>query len=302
MTRTRLISATASALLSSSSQVACCADARRAHHALLPGRRDGEPVAGGQRPRGAEHDAARLLLDDGGVLAGGVLRAGVERGLPERHRLGQGDARLGLIDREGPAGAGGVPIELVVVGEEADLPVGAVADDVFVPAGAERPIGAADADADAVAQPFGDPIFRGAVARDRLDVEPHLDPRAVPAPVDGRKIAQDAAADLPAFRLHGDRLGDRKVAVALDRDVADEAQDALDRAGGRKRSQQHNERKRDAGDRDHGLPPGNATCGAAASPRSSSSKNGSSLNPRRRASSTSGNDWMLMFRLRTAPL
>ena len=231
-----------------------------------------------------------------------ALRAGVERGLPERHRLRQGDARLGLIDREGPAGAGRVPVELVVIGEEADLPGGAVADHVFVPPGAEQPIGAADAHAHAVAQPFGDPILRSAVAGDRLNVESDLDPGAVAAPVAGRKIAQDAATDVAAFGLDGNGLGDRKVAVALDRDVADEAQDALDRAGGREPRQQHDECKRDAGHRRHDLAPGNATCGAAASPRSSSSKNGSSLKPRRCATSTSGNDWILMFRLRTAPL
>ena len=176
--------------------------AGRAHQALRPGHGDGQPVARGQRLGGAEHDAARTLLDDGGVLSARALRPGVERRLPQRNRLGQCDARLGLIDGEGPAGAGGVPIELVVVEEEADLPRGAIGDDVFVPAGAEKAIGTADADPDAVAQSFRGPVFRGAVAGDGTDLEADLDARAVLAGVGGRKIPQDAAADLVAFGLH----------------------------------------------------------------------------------------------------
>ena len=135
-----------------------------------------------------------------------------------------------------------------------------------------------------------------------LDVEPDFHARAVSARIAGGKIAQDAAADVIALRLHGDRFGDDEVAVALDLHVADEAQDALGGAGRANRREQQTKRERNAEDCAHGLLPANATCGAAASLRSPSSKNGSSLNPRARARSTSGNDWMLVFRLRTVPL
>src|SRR5262249_30062656 len=117
-----------------------------------------------------------------------------------------------------------------------------------------------------------------------------------------RKVTQESVTDVASFRLHRDRLGDGKVAAALDRHVADEIENALGRASGAKRGQQENERRGDAGEDRHGLPPGKTTCGAAAWARSSSSKNGSSWKPSGRATSTPGNDWMLMLRLRTAPL
>src|SRR5262249_20795567 len=124
----------------------------RRDHTLLPGGRDGESAFRRQRSRGAEYDVAGTLLDDGRVLPAPALRTGGERGLPERHRRRPGDARLGLIDGKGPAGAGGVPVELVVIGEEADLATGAVTNHVFVPAVADQPVGAADAQAHAVAE------------------------------------------------------------------------------------------------------------------------------------------------------
>ncbi len=66
--------------------------------------------------------------------------------------------------------------------------------------------------------------------------------------------------------------------------------------------QQENDCERQASDRGYGLPPGNAICGASASARESSSKYGSSLKPSVRATRTSGNDWVAMFKLRAAPL
>ncbi len=74
-----------------------------------------------------------------------ALRTGVDRALPDRHSFRQRDARLGDVDREGPAGAGRVPVKLVMVLEEADLPRGAIFDLVNVRTGVERDAGAADA-------------------------------------------------------------------------------------------------------------------------------------------------------------
>src|SRR5262249_46495875 len=134
------------------------------------------------------------------------------------------------------------------------------------------------------------------------DVEIDHHAGAVAAPIGGGKIAQDATADLIALGLHRDRLGDGEVAVLLDGHVADEAQDALDRSGGIERGESERNCQRDASQRGHDLPAGNETCGAAACARSSSSKNGSFLKPRIFAMISFGNDWMLMLRLRTAPL
>ena len=94
-----------------------------------------------------------------------------------------------------------------------------------------------------------------------------------------------------------------EIAVALDRDVADEIEDAFLGGGRTERRDEDQERQKQGSDRDHALAPGKVICGAAPCvARSSSSKNGSSLNPNGRATSTSGNDWMLMLRLRTVPL
>src|SRR5262249_38111978 len=132
--------------------------------ALLPRRCDAQAVARRQRSRRAKHDTAELLLHDRGVFAARALWAGIERGLLERHIGRQRDARLGLIDREGPAGAGRVPVELVVVGEESDLARGAIFDDVFMRAEAQRAVGAADANAHAIRHALGGPGLRRSVA------------------------------------------------------------------------------------------------------------------------------------------
>src|SRR5262245_7521489 len=243
---------------------------------------------------------ARALFDHAGVAAVGVLRAGIERTLPKWHGLRQRDARLGPIDGEIPAIAGGVPVELVEILEEADLPRGDILDHVVVAASVENAVGAADPHAYAIVQVLKCKVFGIAIARDGQHLKAHDDLTAVaPAMIGGREVAKDATADLVSFRLHRDRLGDGEIAIALDGRVADKIENPLDRACGRKRREQNNERNRNA--RHHDFPP-SETVGAAACERSSSSKNGSSRKPNGRASSTPGNCWMPMLRLRTAPL
>src|SRR5262249_8967909 len=158
---------------------------------------------------------------------------GIERGLAEWHAFRQRDARLGLLNCKSPAGAGRVPVKLVVVGEKSDLPVGAIADYVSVLAVGEQAVCAADTDAHAVRQRLGDEGLRRTVAGDGLDVEADLDARTVARAILGRKIPQDAATNLVPFRFDTDSLGHRKLAVALDCGIADELQNALDRTGGR---------------------------------------------------------------------
>ncbi|HEY6258549.1 MAG TPA: hypothetical protein VIY51_22430 [Xanthobacteraceae bacterium] len=187
------------------------------------------PAKAGRRRGGAEHDPARRLFDHGGVLAGRALRAGIERLLREGDGVGQRDARLGHVDREGPAGAGRVPIELVEFLEIADLARGAIFDDIFVRPGLERDVGASDAHTHAVRKLLGGEGFAFAVAGDRLNIEADHDAPPAGAGIGGWKIAQDAAADLVAFGLDHDSLGDLQIAAALDRHVADEAENALGR-------------------------------------------------------------------------
>ena len=217
---------------------------RLQHHALGKARRDGQPVGDRHRPCGAEYDAAGLLLDDCCVLAGRTLRAGVERGLLELDLIRQIDPRLRDLDRKRPAVAGGVPVKLVVTVEEADLPRGAVADDIFMQAGVDAPAGAADPHAHAVRHLLGGELLDGAVARHRLDIETDLDPRAVGAPIGGGKVAQDAAIDLAAFGPDLNGLGHQQIAIALHVNVADETRDALLGRGGQKRRNKDKECKK----------------------------------------------------------
>src|SRR5262249_39311913 len=171
---------------------------------------------------------------------------------------------------------------------------------VFMPAGVEKAVGAADSHAHAIVLILERIVLGIAIASDREHLEAHDHLAAIATPmVGGGKITIDAAANLLAFRLHRDGLGDGEIAVALDPHVADEIENTLDRAGRHDHRQYRKERDRDA--RRHGLPP-SETCGAAACDRSSSSKNGCSRKPNGRASSTPGNDSMPMLRLRTAPL
>ena len=58
----------------------------------------------------------------------------------------------GSVDREIPAVAGDVPVELVIAVEPADHPGRAVADGIVMLADGHDLVGAADADADAVGQ------------------------------------------------------------------------------------------------------------------------------------------------------
>ncbi len=243
----------------------------------------------------------KSLLDDPCVLALRALRPGVKGGLREGDRLRQRDARLGDIDAEGPPRSGGIPVEFVEGLEEADLACGPVADDIGMRARGQQPFGAADADAHAVGQTLSAVGLVAAVAADGQHIEADGDATAVARGVDGREVAQDAAADFPSLRLHADGLGHAQVAVTLHLRIADEVKDALDRLRRRRRSGEEDGREGGANKRDHAGGLSKATCGAARSP-SSISKNSASENPSGRAISTLGKDWIAMLRLRTLPL
>src|SRR4051812_27876758 len=111
-----------------------------------------------------------------------------------------------------------------MVGEEADLPAGAIGDLVLVPPRREHDAGIADADPRAVGQGFDARRLRTAIARHAHDTErhAHLVPCAIT--VARRKVAQDAAPDLAPLRLHCDALGDEELAARLYGDRAVEIQ------------------------------------------------------------------------------
>jgi len=61
---------------------------------------------------------AGALLDDLGVVSVGALRAGVNRVPGEGDGLRQRNARLGAVDPEIPACAGGIPVQLIEVAKK----------------------------------------------------------------------------------------------------------------------------------------------------------------------------------------
>src|SRR5712691_11352558 len=120
--------------------------------------------------RGAEHNQSGPLLDNLGVPAMRVLRAGVESRLPERDAFGQFYAHLGHVDGEGPAGAGGVPIKFVEGRVEAELARGVIGDDVRMRTAIEQKVRIADPDSHAVAKTLGRELLRRTVAGDGADL------------------------------------------------------------------------------------------------------------------------------------
>ena len=105
-----------------------------------------------------------------------------------------------------------------------------------------------------------------------------------------------------AFGTHRDGLGDQEIAVGLDVDVADKAQDAL--IGMRRcqrRTKQQGERNRDALQIGHDQAPERLTVGAAFD-AASVWKKCSSYMPAACAITTSGKVWIAMLKSRTVPL
>ena len=104
------------------------------HHALGPGHRHGQALPGGQRPGGLEDNEVVAGLH-GKIVAPVSLITGVGRGLQDFGPGGQLDDGFGPVDGKGPAVAGDVPVELVKVLEEPQLPVDPVPDGVGVDPG-----------------------------------------------------------------------------------------------------------------------------------------------------------------------
>src|SRR4029453_8948370 len=112
----------------------------------------------------------------------------------------QVDERLGTFDREWPGVAGDVPIELVEIIEEADLPGRAIDDQVGVPAALDDDVGGAYAHALAIRDAFDNVGFGSSVALDLLDIESHADAVSHAVSVVGRDVAEDAALDVVVLR------------------------------------------------------------------------------------------------------
>ena len=225
-----------------------------------------------------------------------------------------------MFDDEIPAGADGVPVQLIMVGEEADLPIGAISQGVGVVGGHLQEGIIAEIDALAVGLVLDEPRLRLAVAAQALDREINHHGVAIAVPITGRKIAIDAAPNLDAGRMDTDGFGDVEAVVGIDLDVDVVGEDALRTgigqgcdatleflrildvaevdADGRlvvlclrecTRRQQGNETKQQQGN--VAFHRRNSTVGAIWLP-DSAWKNSESRNPKPRAMSRSGKRWM----------
>ena len=165
--------------------------------------------------------------------------------LDDAGTLRQGDRHPCHIDRKVPAIAGYVPVELVILLEEADLPRGAIADLVAVRRVLEEDVLAADPDARAVAERFEGIGLSPPVALHVEDVEADDHPLAIPVRIGRREVTEDAVPDLVAFGIDGDRLGDVDRGIGVHRHVADEALDALlgQRRGGQRQAEDQEGKK-----------------------------------------------------------
>jgi hypothetical protein len=109
-----------------------------------------------------------------------------------------------MLNGKRPAVAGDVPPQPVMVLEKAQLPVGGIADAVFVQARWQRPIGVAYVQANAICMFFRVPGLVAAIALHGYHGEVHAVVIAQRVFVVSGEFAVDASADLLAFRLHPD--------------------------------------------------------------------------------------------------
>src|SRR5690606_29934025 len=166
---------------------------------------------------------------------GGALTAGIRFGsqLVLRNRFGQSYRDARGFDRKNPAAADRVPIELIVVGEEPELPRRAIANRERVVGRHGQEVVVARVDANAVADALREPRFGSPVTLDAEDVEADDDTIAVPIAVPRREVAIDAPADPLALRADSDVRGHEKRAVTLDVDFDVVSGDAFLRGGDR---------------------------------------------------------------------
>ncbi len=110
-------------------------------HAFIAGNGNGEALVDAERAGGVDVDA-RAVDFGGGIVALGMIRAGVGIGAEICDFAGEDDVSASGFDGNVPFVAGDVPVELIVVVEEAK----GVRDDVFNGNGASGIVGIGNKD------------------------------------------------------------------------------------------------------------------------------------------------------------
>jgi hypothetical protein len=191
---------------------------RLGHHAFLEPDGHGEAFV---QVQGAACEAHRARVDE--AVGTGLLRAaegaGVAGALLHLGHWRKVDQRRDAVDGEGPSVAVDVPVDLVMVREEAHLALGGVGDAVRVVAGWQEVAFAAHVQHEVVA-------LRGGVVRRGCTEDLHggevVLHTVLPSGVVGevqRQLANDAALERDAFRMDADLLGHRELAVGGDGEV-----------------------------------------------------------------------------------
>src|SRR5690606_14686804 len=135
------------------------------------------------------------------------------------------------VDREIPPEAGHVPVQLVMLVEEAEHAAGTIAVRVGVYARRQQAIRRPEPGAHAVPPRLAAEGLGVAVAQDRNRLVDHLDVVAETVLVARGVIAVDAAPDALPFGPDRDRLGHFHRRVRTDQDVASVFEDAFVRGG-----------------------------------------------------------------------
>ncbi len=218
-----------------------------------------------------------VRIDPGRVIAAAAaVGTGIRFRLDgaRRHVEVEAHGRAAAIDGEGPVEAGNVPVQLVVILEEAEHPRRTVTELVGMDAVVDEAIAPSEIGAYAVAIVHDLERFACIVAQ--YGEGPEVDDVAVAEPVKilGRKIPVDSAADAVALGAHPDRFRDLDPAVLHHGDVAVKLEDPL--VGRRERGQRE---QQEDGERPHSTEP-SLTSGtlAASSDRFWKNSRGSKLN------------------------
>jgi hypothetical protein len=193
-----------------------------------------------------------------------ALCAGVGCNGSRAGAAGQRHTRRRILNRKIPIIAGGVPIDFVIAVEISDLVFDSVFDLVDMRAALQKNVSVADANPECIVLALNGVGLLAPVARNAPDLIAVRQLRAVLFII-ARQVAEDAAADLVAFRRDADGFDDDNVAALLYFDVDAEVVDLFSRLreGGRLQSEDRQSKKANV----H-APASIATEGTARSPAS----------------------------------
>src|SRR5690606_1012868 len=148
----------------------------------------------------------------GSLLSLGA-RVGLGSHLSHRHWLRQPNLNGARVDVECPAGAYRVPVQLVVIVEESELPGSTIANGEGVNGRNRQDVIVSGVDSDAVPKPFGKPGLGNSIALDVDAAKVHPDAIAEPVTIARGEITVDSPANRPPFSTNRDELGDIDASV-----------------------------------------------------------------------------------------